>query len=256
MLDFQKLKETIPIIEVLGMLEIKHLTVRGDTLRGCCPLCRHEDPRAFIVTPAKNTWYCFKEKQGGDIIRLVARAKDLKDRDAAQLIHDHFNGTGKAAENAEPKHPRPEVSTRRNSSGFDPLAYLQTLDPDHDSLGIDGGILRKFRGGYSSKGLNRGRLVLPIIGAEGEIKAFVGIALKGEDPDLLYPKGYDVPYYMGIEHITAGTLTVVHHPVDMLKAYEGGLENIIALLRPITTSTLKCLWALMDDRKCTELEFV
>ena len=72
----------------------------------------------------------------------------------------------------------------------------------------------------------------------------------------LYPKGYKPPFYMGSEHVTEGTLMVAQHPMDMLRAYEGGVENVVALLQPISPDTLTCLGELMRGRNCNELEFV
>src|SRR4051794_31410569 len=106
------------------MLDIKHLTTEGETLRGSCPICQHNDKRAFVVTPAKGTWYCWREKKGGDIIRLVALHSRTDDRLAAERIHQHFNSAAKADDNARPQQ---EVAAGRKPSGFDPLEYLKTL---------------------------------------------------------------------------------------------------------------------------------
>ena len=59
--DFQKLKAEITIVQVVEMLGIKSLTPHGQALRGECPLCQVTNPRGFIVTPAKNSFYCFSE---------------------------------------------------------------------------------------------------------------------------------------------------------------------------------------------------
>jgi hypothetical protein len=71
-LDFKAIKESVPIQQVLEMLDIKHLTPHGEGLRGQCPLCQVTNPRGFVVTPAKNAWYCFSEKKGGDIIESLS----------------------------------------------------------------------------------------------------------------------------------------------------------------------------------------
>lgn len=253
-LDFQELKASVGITQVLDMLAITHLQPNGAMLRGTCPICQTTNPRGFIVTPEKGTWYCFSEKKGGDIIRLVAMHGRTDDKQAAHRIAQFVNGAGKAGDNARPQQ---EVADGRKSADFDPLAYQKTLDPFHDALGdFDMGTVKELGGGYSSKGLNRGRLVLPIRNLDGSIKAFVGISLKGEEPALLFPKGYLVPYFMGVERVREGVLYVVAGPVELIGALTGGMENTVALLRPITPDTLTSLKELMTSRNCDTLEFI
>ena len=52
--DFQQIKATVSIEQVLDMLGVKHLKPHGDALRGHCPCCKEGNDRAFVVTPAKN----------------------------------------------------------------------------------------------------------------------------------------------------------------------------------------------------------
>jgi DNA primase len=252
-LDFPTIKASVTIEQVLSMLDISHLTARGDKLRGACPLCKAGTQRDFVVTPAVGLWYCWHEKKGGDCIELVSRHLGLKQKEAAGRIAQHFNleGAGTADANASPS-PKQEGS--RKATGFDPLEYQQSLDPDHDALVYSGGAVRALGGGYASKGLLRGKLALPICDQDGTISAFVGIAPDGKDDEPIFHKGYVPPFFMGMEHINEGTLYLVHHPKDMVSAFEGGVENVLALLQPITRETLICLLAVMKDKKCSELE--
>jgi len=257
-LDFSKIREH-PIAEVASMLGIT-LTQKDAQLVGTCPISGAGNRTAFKLTPGMNRFFCFcpecrkLPKPGGDCIELVRRFRKLTNpRDAAAEIAAHF-GAGKVADNAPPQQ---EVEPSRKPADFDPLAYQQSLDPYHDALSdFDPGVIKELGGGYSVKGLNRQRLVLPIYDETRTIKAFVGIALKGEEPDLLYPKGYKPPFYMGCQNIGEGTLYLSPHPKDMLAAMEGGVTNVLALLRPITADTLVCLTALMRARGCTELELL
>jgi CHC2 zinc finger len=255
--DFKAIKAAVTIQQVLDMLEIRHLTPHGEGLRGQCPICQVTNPRGFVVTPAKGAWYCFSEKKGGDIIELVAKHGRISQKEAAGRIASHFklNGAGQSADNAR---PQPEaVADGRKPDGFDPRAYQQSLDPAHEALtglGVSPDTLQLFGGGYAPKGLHRGRLALPICRCEGTILGFVGIALKGETPELLYPKGFVVPFFLGTQLVKEGTLYLVQHPLDALHAVDNGVENVIALLVPLCPDALTSLQALMVGKNCHTLE--
>jgi DNA primase len=260
--DFATIKKSVTIAQVIEMLGITGLTPNGDKLRGTCPICKEGNNRAFVVTPGLNIFYCFSEKKGGSIIDLVARFKRIPEAQAGQQIAAHFglNGTtqgaGKAADNAP---AASEGAQDRKSSTFDPREYQRSLDADHDALealGISSETIRTFGGGYASKGLMRGRLALPICRVDGEISAFLGLALKGETPDILYPKGYVVPFLFGIQTLGAGTLYLVNHPLDALRAADSGIENVIASLTPITPDVLTTLQALMQEKDLHTLELM
>ena len=259
MLDFQTIKKT-PITDVLSWLGIT-LRQDGEQLRGHCPISGLIAGRApFIVTPARNAFICFctsckaLPKQGGDCIELVARIKKIPAKDAAGQIAAQFNGAGKPADKpSEQQEPAPQSK----SSGFDPLAYQQTLDPFHDALAdFDQDTIKELGGGYSSKGLNRNRLALPVKDWEGKIGAFVGIALKGEEPALLFPKDFTPPFYLGADRIAAGTLYLTSTPTEMVNAITAGMTNVLALLRPLNADVLVSLTALMRERNCTTLELL
>lgn len=125
--DFQNIKATISIEQVLDMLGIKHLKPHGEVLRGACPICQVGNDRTFVATPAKNSFYCFSEKKGGDIIELAARFYRLPQKEGAQRIAKHFglNGAAEPPPTEETAKPTPETPT----SGFDPKAYQASLGP-------------------------------------------------------------------------------------------------------------------------------
>lgn len=259
MLDFQTIKKT-PIIDVLSWLGIT-LRQDGEQMRGWCPISKGTPTgRApFIVSPGKNTWICFCSeckaafpKTGGDCIELVARLKKVTTKDAAGQIAAHFQGADKPADKPSAQQ---EPAPQSKSSGFDPLAYQKTLDPYHDALiEFEQGAISELGGGYSLKGLNRGRLVLPVHGQSGIIDAFVGIALKGEEPRLLFPKDFKTPYFLNPHMVGEGTLYIVNDPVELINATAAGMTNVLCVLHPLTTLCLCAITALMKTNKCTELE--
>src|ERR1051326_910945 len=90
-IDFNELKERVNIEQVVRMLGLTMKPSAGQ-LRGVCPRCKGDD-RTLAVTPSKEAWYCFRAQKGGDLISLVAHARDLSNREAAELINDHFPTT-------------------------------------------------------------------------------------------------------------------------------------------------------------------
>jgi DNA primase len=259
--DFNLIKQQVSIAQVLDMLDIKGLTPHGDTLRGSCPCCKEGNNRSFVVTPARNIFYCFSERKGGSVIDLVARFRRIPESQAGQQIAAHFGlngatqGAGKAADNAP---GAADGTQQRKPAGFDPLEYQKSLDPAHAALadcGVPWQTIRDFDGGYCAKGLNRGRLTLPVHDATGTILAFMGIALKGEQPELLFPKGFEPPPFFNLHRQgTGGTLILVQTPMDVLRAWDNGLQDAVCPLVPLTPDTLEILAAFMREKERTELE--
>lgn len=88
--DFTRIRGT-PIEDVLDMLGID-LKKRGKQLRGHCPICGHQSPRAFTVTPDLNRFWCFGDcRGGGDVIELVSRVKQLSQYEAACYIAKNYS---------------------------------------------------------------------------------------------------------------------------------------------------------------------
>jgi DNA primase len=255
-IDFQEVKAKVGIVQVLDMLELKHLKPHGEALRGQCPCCKEGNDRAFVVTPAKNSFYCFSEKKGGDIIELVARFYRIAHKEAAQRIATHFRLDGTTG--PEPASETQGTAPEARAGTFDAKTYQASLEPAHPALkdcGIPEQTIRDFDGGYCSRGLNRGRLVLPVHDLSGNVLAFMGLALKGEQPDILYPKGFEPPNFFNLHRVGIGTLYLVQTPHDVLRAWDGNLADVICPLAPLTPDTLEALSTFMRERKCDTLEF-
>jgi len=259
--DFAQIKASVTITQVLDMLDITGLIPNGDTMRSACPICKEGNNRAFVVTPARNVFYCFSEKKGGSVIDLVARFKRIPEAEAGRQIAAHFglngtsNGAGKAADNVP---AAADGTQERKPSGFDPREYMKTLDASHAALkdcGIPEQTIRDFDGGYCSRGLNRGRLALPVHDAEGTLLGFMGVALNGEQPEILFPKGFEPPGFFNLHRVGRGILYMVERPQDVLRAWDAKLTDVICPLTPLTPFRLDVLAAFMRERQCDALEF-
>lgn len=57
----------------------------GATLIGLCPF--HDDHKpSFAIYPQTNTWYCFTEGRGGDVISLLQELYNLKFSEAVERL--------------------------------------------------------------------------------------------------------------------------------------------------------------------------
>ena len=234
-IDFAELKARVSIEQVFPMLDLD-LKKKGDQWRGACPVCDSSD-RSLVVTLSKQAFYCFKAKQGGDLISLVAHVRGVGMRDAALAIAE-FSGTVTVTEerNSNRSHGTVPPSARGQGEGgrtLQPLAYLET---DHEvlaNLGLSQATLEHFAAGYAPKGILRGRLAIPIHDLNGELVAYCGRAVKdGQRPVLVFPKGFDPSLYVfNLHRITDGELYCSNDPLDVLLAFEHtGEDNAVAFL--------------------------
>lgn len=243
-IDFADLKARISISQVLQMLDIE-LKQQGDQLRGRCPIHQGGNDRQFVVTPAKGVWYCFGDCAcGGDMIELVAKARGLSVKQAAQEIAEHFGVNGQ----------RPAAASTAAGT-LAPLDYLQTDHPALDALGLRPETLAAFGAGYAAKGIMRGRLAVPIHAHDGTLLAYCGRSLDENDPALAYPKGFDPnAVILNAHRIGPGTLYAVRDPLALLRAHQNGIGNLIAFLHEITPSLLEMLAAIMRERGAVSVE--
>ena len=84
-IDFGELKERVRIEDAIPKLGL-HLKQRNGQWRGPCPVCQTGGDRALVVTPAKQAFYCFGGKTGGDVIALVAHIRDCGMKEAADFL--------------------------------------------------------------------------------------------------------------------------------------------------------------------------
>ncbi len=165
--SFAEIKQSVSIETVCEWYGVQ-LKKDGETLRGCCPIHKGDDPRAFVVTPHKQMFYCHGEcKKGGDVIELVRQIDDVSHIEAAHKI---------AARVASPKPPEQKT-----------LAELTYLQPNHDivqKLGIPAELAKRLGIGFANKGVLNGYVLIPLREADGTLFAYVGI-----HPD----KGHKLP---------------------------------------------------------------
>jgi len=80
---------------------------------------------------------------------------------------------------------------------------MVSLDPANEALkhlGISPDTFRAFNAGFSSSGINRGKLALPLHDRTGKCVAYCGHTLKDESPALTFPNGVNPHEYIFNAH--------------------------------------------------------
>jgi len=246
-IDFAKIKASISIEQVAEMLGIK-LTAHKDQLRGACPITKSSDPRSFVITPSKQVYYSFKEGKGGDALTLVSKVRGCSVREAAEAIAAHF-GADKV------NHSPPPMQEKEKKAGFDAERYANGLDAAHaalEPLGLSPETLKAWKAGYAPSGVLRGKLALPVALSDGTVVAYIGRAVDDKPPAFTFTKEFDPKAYLfGADRVREGELTVVRDVLDVLRAWEGGVENCVAFLTDtIGIPQLEVLVGLMREKRC------
>jgi DNA primase len=246
-IDFAKIKQAVSIEQVAQMLGLK-LTQSRDQLRGPCPITKSPDPRAFVITPSKGVYYSFKEGKGGDALTLFSKVRGCTVREAAEAIAAHF---GAEKVNAPPQ-PSQEKEKR---AGFDAARYAAGLDAAHaalEPLALSEDTLKAWKAGYAPSGVLRGKLALPVALSDGTVVAYVGRAVNDEPPLFTFTKEFDPKAYLfGADRVKEGELMLMRDPLDVLRAYEGGVENCVAFLTDgVGIPQLEVLIGLMHEKRC------
>ena len=59
-----------------------------------CPfkgLCENNKGKNFVISPIRQIFYCFKCRQGGDVISYVCKKNEISPLDAVKLLSQKYN---------------------------------------------------------------------------------------------------------------------------------------------------------------------
>jgi DNA primase len=254
-IDFEALKARVKIEQAIPLLGLQ-MKQHGEQYRGPCPVCKQGGDRALAINSGKQSYYCFPQRKGGDLIALVAHVRGLTQKDAAAYLEQQFG-------NSAPSHSDTVHSTRNSSPSppapqgreLKPLDYL-VFNETVEGLGLSEATCTAWGAGYAPKGIMRGRFAVPIHDRAGTLLAYVGVAMSAEtSPRLRFPNGFDPrSVIFGADRVKEGELYLVRDPLDVLTAYQSGVENVVAFLAPITAQQVEMLAALMDAARCETVE--
>lgn len=188
--DFSVIKAEVSeeqAIEFLGL----SMKWDGTQWRSPCPACRKAGDRALAVTPLKG-YYCFAPKKGGDVIAFVAHIRGCGQREAAELLQEHFlEGRVTTAERKGTSRTTAE-SDAPPTDGLQPLDHLTTDHPVIEMLGLSATTCQALGIGFTAKGMMKGRVAFPLRLPDGTLVAYMGLATSPDQaPLLLFPKNLD-----------------------------------------------------------------
>jgi len=252
--DFAALKQRVPIADAVDRLGLG-LRRRHDQLRGRCPACKSGGDRTLVVTPAKQAFYCFGGRTGGDVIAFVAHIRGTDMKEAADYLQSQFGPLeGHGGSNGSPEER--VKGTNRDARVLKPLTYLE---PDHErirALGLDAETCVEFGAGYAPKGIMRGRLAIPIHDWRwGALVAYCGRAVGGEEPKLIFPKDFDPREHLFGSMAGEGETILMHDPLEVMLAHQNGIAGGVAFLTDdIAPAQLKLLLAMMEEKGIEAIE--
>ena len=259
-IDFAVLKAEVNIVDVLAMLRIANLKKQGGQLRGCCPVHGGTSDREFVVTPAKQAYYCFGCKSGGDVIKLVAAVNKCSQQQAAFQIARHF-GIGNSPPSGNSPAERNDTvqghSSPQPPPTLQPLDYLQAEFEGREALEISADTLAAFGAGFAPKGTVRGRLAIPVHDGDGTLVAYCGRRLRDDgSPLLTFHSSFDPRGVLFNAHrVEAAPLFLARDPLAVLRAFENGITNVISVLTDdISPAQLRGLIALMTAKAIESVE--
>lgn len=235
--DFKQLKADVAIEHVLGHYGVHLRRIGATELRGRCPLPTHTSSRSrdsFAVNIARNVWSCRSlscmqgrgGRPGGNILDFVGLMEGCSIRDAALRLQ-HWSSA--APERfIVPRALRPDPIGSENPPLRFALQYIDATHPYLTSRGVRPHTVRTFGVGlYTGKGLLRGRIVIPIHNASGELIAYAGRAIEeGQEPKYRFPAGFRKSLVLFNLHraiaMGASTVVVVEGFFDTIAVHEAG----------------------------------
>jgi hypothetical protein len=135
----------------------------------------------LVITPGRG-FYCFGSKKGGDQIALVAHARGIGMRDAAELVQEKLYGTSTVpatSTSTVPDRQRQEVRQERHSDspvvGLEALDYLQAGHEMVQAIGFSAEDAEALGIGYAAKGVMRGLVAIPVRLEDGTLTGYIGV---------------------------------------------------------------------------------
>ena len=187
-IDFKALKESVTIETAMVYLGLKGMTSEQGSYRGSCPTCKAGGKRALVITPEKESFYCFTMKRGGDVISLTAHINGTSMKEAANFLLD------RSAKKEAKKATVPQKNEERTKDDtFQPLSHLSF---DHEAvraIGISAEDAKAIGIGFASRGLLKGYVCIPVRLENGFLSGYVGVH-EGKVPKIWhFPKTNVIP---------------------------------------------------------------
>lgn len=206
-IDFKAVKANVDFLDVLSHYGIEPQG-SGKQIKINCPFHKDKTPSCGVNLD-RGLFNCFSCQSGGHVIDFVLLMEgmnpdDTKDRQKAAHLtaqiggYDPDSGSGHKAKPKAKAKPRkratkPKANDERpnHNPPLDLSKIKMELEVDHpffDSHSITDDMIETFGLGYTSTGILKGRIVIPIHNTDGQIVAFAGRHANEDVPE-------DVPRY-------------------------------------------------------------
>lgn len=259
--DFKQLKADVAIEQVVARYGIRLRRIGATELRGRCPLPMHTSVRSrdsFAINIARNVWSCRSRscmqarggRPGGNILDLVALIEGCSIREAALRLQQWAGAAPERVIVPRPSPPDP-VASENPPLRFS-LQYVDATHPYLSARGVTRQTIRLFGLGlYRGTGLLRGRIVIPIHNACGDLIAYAGRAIDGDEPKYRFPAGFRKSLVLFNLHRavarTARTAIVVEGFFDAIAVHQAG-HAVVALMGSTLSRSQADLLATHFDR--------
>jgi len=242
--DFKQLKERVTIEQLLKHYGVRLRPAGPGNVRGRCPLPTHTSKvstESFSANLVRNVWSCQSAscvaarggQLGGNILDFVATMERCSIRDAGLRMRDWF---ATSAPNPTPgRYLSEPVATEPNP----PLNFvLHKVDCWHSYLaqrGINVSTAKTFGVGlYSGEGFLSGRIVIPIHDHVGQLVAYAGRSIAGEEPKYRFPTGFRKSQVLfnfnRAIHSGEKNAILVEGFFDAMKVHQAGHANVVAMM--------------------------
>lgn len=265
--DFKAVKREVSMVKVLehyGLMSV--MRQNGDSITGACPIHEGNNKTAFRVSISKNCWNCFSQCGcGGNVLDFVSKKEGVSLLKAANLLIEWFSLEIEASEADDSSHkvksdsrvrenkpvkretakPRTETPAGSEEAKGEnkPLGFaLKDLEPNHPYLterGLLPETIQAFGMGFCQKGLQAGRVVIPIHNLKGEIVAYAG-RWPGEPPNedterYKFPPKFKKTWevfnlHRVINEPPDGPLYVVEGFFGCMKLWQHGIRRVVSLM--------------------------
>ncbi len=260
-IDLKAVKQSVSMDDLLSRYGVSLKKVNSVQLRGCCPLPTHtsKDSRwSFNVNTERNIWSCKSDscvsgsgRKGGNCLDFVAAMEKCSVVDAAKKIVEWYgrkpeqqNSPLKAESPAHEGNAQPHLTTV--VEGNKPLAWELKGIAYHEYLsgrGISEEMALKFGVGFfPGKGSMAGRIVIPIRNEKGELVAYAGRALNGDEPKYKLPPGFHKSLVLWNRYALSGdACTIVEGYFGAIKVAEAGFPVVALMGRTLSEAQERLL---------------
>jgi DNA primase len=269
--------------------EYVQLKRAGRNFKGLSPFSGEKTP-SFIVSPEKNIWHDFSSNKGGDVFSFIMEVEGIDFRGALELL---ANRAGIDLSVYDSKGSQELARTKRRLLEAHQLAakyYQQSLLQNTPALeyvfkkrGLSKEIVQQFQIGYApdsgdalvqfltKKGftkqelalggltnrfggdLFRGRMMVPLMDASGQVIGFTGRILADEPSAPKYLNTPQTPLYDKSRHVfglsqakesirKSDYAVIVEGNLDVVSSHQAGVTQVVATAgTAMTESHLKAL---------------